>query len=392
MRILFVLPSLGYGGAATQAALLSQAFGECCDVHVCSLIGSGPWAAALANLGVMVHSLAWKHALDPRPLFHLRRVVASLHPDCIHAWRLPAVRAVAWAGRKFLPRCVVSQVLPMDRGQPRLGRWDRWLLRRVAKVVASDSWEAAALERLGVASAKISVIPPGVDIPATAVAPTSEAGRRIVCVGNLESHKGFREALRAADYLTYSFADLHLEIIGAGSALPGLQRFRSAAYYADHLHLVGPRADAALRMAQADVCWVPSLTATGRHVALEAMAMGKPVIASDLPPFREIIVDGVSGLLVPVGDKLTLARRSRQLLLDEALRRRLGEAARATVHERFSATRFIDSCRALYEAEFAGVFSPPPTRVRFSIASAEPSRNNALKPRQALATTGRPVS
>ncbi len=129
-------------------------------------------------------------------------------------------------------------------------------------------------------------------------------------MGNLHDHKGFREALRAADYLTYPFADLHLEIIGGGPALATLRRFRQAAYYHDHLHLPGARADAPERLAGADMCWVPSLTATGRHVALEAMAAGRPVIATNLPHFREIIVDGVNGLLVPPGDKTALACRA----------------------------------------------------------------------------------
>jgi glycosyltransferase involved in cell wall biosynthesis len=198
--------------------------------------------------------------------------------------------------------------------------------------------------------------------------------------------------MRAADYLAYAFADLHLEVIGNGPALDSLLRFREAAYYKDHLHLLGARADAAARLARADICWVPSRTATGRIVALEAMAAGRPVIATDLPHFREIIIDGVNGLFVPANDKTALARRSRQLFLDEGLRRRLGEAARTTVRDRFSARRYVDGHRLLYESVSSRTFPQTPIRGRFSIASTEPSRNNALEPLVEEETTGRHVS
>ena len=375
MRILYLLPSLNYNGAAKQALLLSRGLAKTCDIHVCALQDDGPWVASFREAGAAVHSLNWVRPLDPLPLWRLHRLVAELKPDCIHVWRLPALRSLALTARKLLSRCIVSQALPTDRLQPQLGRWDRWLLQRVAKIVAGGAGERDCLERLGFARERIAVVPPGVDISQE----NSETNsRRIVCLGNLADHKGFRDALRAADYLTYTFPDLQLHIIGSGPGLESLQRYRKAAFYRDHMHFLGAHADAQSRLACADICWVPSLTATGRQVALEAMAAARPVIASDLPHFREIIVDGVSGLLVPPGDKTALARRSRQLFLDDGLRRRLGEAASARVRDHFAAKTFIGNCRALYGAEPPCIFLQTAARDRFSIAAVETSRNNAL--------------
>jgi glycosyltransferase involved in cell wall biosynthesis len=228
--------------------------------------------------------------------------------------------------------------------------FERWLLLRVAKIVAGGAAEAECLEDLGFESKRVAVIAPGVDLGSDMCETSGRPrpGRRIACIGNLKANKGFREALRAADYLAYPFGDLHFYIVGAGPFLPALQRFRAAAYHQDRLHLLGERADASAWLAGADICWVPSLTATGRQVALEAMAAGRPVIASAVPHLRETIIDGVTGLLVPPGEQTALARRTRQLFLDDAWGRRLGEAGRERARTYFAAGAFIERCRALY--------------------------------------------
>ncbi len=169
-------------------------------------------------------------------------------------------------------------------------------------------------------------------------------------MGNMKSHKGFRQACQAADFLAYPFADLRLRLIGSGPYLPSLQRFQRGVFHRDHIHFLGARPDAAEYLAEADVCWVPSLTATGCQVALEAMATGRPVIASDLAPFRELIEDGVSGLLVPPGDLMALIRRTRELLVNDVLARQIGESARNRVKNHFPEADFIDKFRVLYRA------------------------------------------
>src|SRR5205823_752781 len=124
---------------------------------------------------------------------------------------------------------------------------------------------------------------------------------------NLTRGKGFCEALRAADYLNYPFPELRLHIVGAGPFESTLRRFRKATYFGSNVHLEGSHARGADRLATAEVCWVPSLSATGRQVALEALAAGTPVIASDLPHLREII-GSENGLLVRPGSPIALAQ------------------------------------------------------------------------------------
>jgi glycosyltransferase involved in cell wall biosynthesis len=363
MKILHLLPGLAFGGAARQALILGRGLAQECDLRLCVLSQEGPWAEHLRSAGVITSSLGWARFMDPAPLWRLRRLLRSFRPDLVHVWRLSALRALAAAGFKYLGRTVASRVAPA--GKPGLGAMDRWLLRRLKTIVADYEVAARDLEQLGLTN--VCVIPPGVELsfPSTRFR-NQESGegrgedaagvdrrvatvpRRIVCLGNLENAKGFPVALRAADYLAYVFRDVHLYVIGDGSALPALLRFHSGCFHREHIHFLGARADAASWLASAAVCWVPSLEATGRHIALEAMARGVPVIASDLPCFRAMIRQGESGVLVPPSDATRLAQQTRRLFLDEISRRRLGEAARRWAGERFSAVQFLQRFREFY--------------------------------------------
>jgi glycosyltransferase involved in cell wall biosynthesis len=77
------------------------------------------------------------------------------------------------------------------------------------------------------------------------------------------------------------------------------------------------------------------------NVLVEAMALGLPVVSSDLPAIRELVTDGVDGLLVPAGDAERLAVAVRRLLDDPRLRHALGGGARRTVVARFDVDRNV---------------------------------------------------
>jgi glycosyltransferase involved in cell wall biosynthesis len=116
------------------------------------------------------------------------------------------------------------------------------------------------------------------------------------------------------------------------------------------VQFLGARADADAVLRDADVVWLPTLANGGRQVALEAMALGKPVIASDVPCLREILQDGETGFLVPPGNVLQLARRTRTLFNDAGLRERIGMAAQDHVERHFSLAEAVRRWRDFYGA------------------------------------------
>ena len=159
--ILFVIPSLDYGGAARQLTLIAE--GLPCDrfrSRVCVLGPSDPWVEELRAAGVEVDILGWKRPLEAAPFFTLRRLLAELRPDAVHCWGRIALRTVAAVGGvRGAGRLFVSAALPSAR---HTNWFDGWLLRRADVVMAFGEAEADRCRRVGVRAERIAVVAPGV--------------------------------------------------------------------------------------------------------------------------------------------------------------------------------------------------------------------------------------
>src|SRR5262249_44933868 len=142
---------------------------------------------------------------------------------------------------------------------------------------------------------------------------------------------------------------LHLVFIGDGPARASLEQFVRTTDVARYIHFVGLHADVSAWLAHSAMIWVPNRAAGGANVALEAMALGRPVVAARLPPLLEIVADGETGFLVKPGDKVSLARQARLLLDDPERGRQMGEAGRRRAEQNFAAASMIRSFAQLYE-------------------------------------------
>jgi glycosyltransferase involved in cell wall biosynthesis len=350
VTLLVLLPDFGYHAAARQAALLAPTRR---DVHVAALGPDGPLAAPLRAAGVPVHALGTERRFDPTLAWRLRRLVAELRPEVVHAWRLPALRAAG--ALRLLGRTRFRLVVSEPRRGGRWNAFDRWLLRRADAVSAGSPAEGDALRRLGLPADRVHALPPAVDPPSSGEPPPlgvelPPEAQLIVCVGALTPAHGFRDAIWALDILRYVAPDLHLAIIGDGPERGALGRFvRDVSRASDRVHFLGTRPDAAALLARADVVWVPSRSECGRQVALEAQAAGRPVVASALPGLAALVADGRTGLLTSPGDPPALARQTRRLLEDAELAARLGEAARQAA-EAHAPARVAPAYEKLYRA------------------------------------------
>jgi glycosyltransferase involved in cell wall biosynthesis len=344
MKILHVIPSLEYSGATS--GLKSLAWCQVRSGDSMRVFNLGPetaFCAELASLGVPVRCGDWRRWIDIRPLMTLRQEVREFSPDVIHAWGLPALRAVAAVGGRRHP-VILSGALSAGRSTS-LGRFDRTLISWCGRrVTVRGPAEAERYRSLGVSAEKIVEVPPAV-IP---TAPTGlshaevcrllhlpDNARYLCAVGPLEPSKGLRDAIWAFDILHFLFDDLYLLIIGVGPEAPRLREFAQIARVARRVQFLGRRADLRTLMTHAEIVWVPSSADRGLNIALEAMAAGKPVIASRWPMLTEAVIDGETGVLVAPGDKGALARETRLLLDDPERRTRLGNAGRRRAEERF---------------------------------------------------------
>ena len=245
--------------------------------------------------------------------------------DVVHAHWLPSV-IPALATR----RPVVLQLWGSDAAlAKRAPRLVRGLVRRARVVICAST--ALAEDATALGARDVRVIPAGVRIPPDVVEPDSPP--RILYVGRLSEEKGVRELAEAA-------AGLPLDVVGDGplrALFPQAQGFVAPAQ-------VGAFLD------RAAIVVVPSRREGYGMTAREAMAHGRPVVATDVGGLRDAIEDDVTGVVVPAGDPGALRLALRQLLDDEALRMRLGAAARAYTEEALSPHVAAAATKAVLES------------------------------------------
>lgn len=270
---------------------------------------------------------------DPRSRTRIRRALARFEPEVVHAHEpfspstgffatLDSPAPVVAVSHTYFERSVLFDLFSRTFGR---------VWRKPAVWVGVSQASAKFLRRHVGPDADVRVIPNGVDVEAFRSAKPAELppGRRMLFVGRLEPRKGLQVAIDAFSRLAPRHRDLYFVVAGEGPERAALDRIES--HTRSRVIELGtvPHADLPRCHAAADVFVSP---ATGREsfgiVLVEAMAAGLPVVASDIPGYREVVRAGVDGLLVPAGDPQALAEAVGKVLADGDLARRLSAAAR----------------------------------------------------------------
>ena len=347
--ILFVFPGFLPGSAANQALVAAKGLlARDSSIHAAGWDAPNFFTDELRSAGAVVHHLGRSRLLDVERLRRLNELTRSLRPGVTLAWGLPALRLAGLLPRRITGRLLVADVLPIA---PNLlaGRRDFWLLRRAEKIIVSGPAEMDLALRLGLPEKRLALLPPGIpDLGDEIQAPDLIAtGRYLLCVGPLERSKGTQDAIWTLEILKYVFEDLQLVIAGSGPDRERLQEFARAIEATQVVHFVGLRPNLASLYAGAAAVWIPSQSDRGARVALEAMRAGRPVVASRRPRLAEIVIDGETGFLTPVGDKVALAKQTRKLLDDPQLAEQMGQAGRRRVAEHFSFEQYLTNLQKL---------------------------------------------
>jgi glycosyltransferase involved in cell wall biosynthesis len=269
----------------------------------------------------------WKVLAMPLFLFAYARAArrGARGADLVHAHWLPSAIPALATGKPFVLQLWGSDVVLAGHFRPLARR----LVRRARVVVCASAALAGEARALG--AREVRVIPNGVAIPSTVGAPDQPP--HALYVGRLSEEKGVRELADAAD-------GLPLVVVGDGP----LRHL-----VANGVGFVRP-ADLGRWYEQAAVVVVPSRREGYGVVAREAMAYGRPVVATAVGGLVDAVEDGVTGVLVPPGDVAALREALVRLLGDAALRDRLGRAATTQAAERFAWGTATAALRATYEA------------------------------------------
>jgi glycosyltransferase involved in cell wall biosynthesis len=232
---------------------------------------------------------------------------------------------------------------------------DRWILRHFAVVTAVSSSVGTALERAGIASQKIRVIPNGIDLDRFAAAPSDALPmlRRNATVigmaGRLVSQKGFHDVIAAAPAILARFPETQFLIAGDGPQRPLLEQAARDTGVAHAFVFAGARSDMHRLYRAMDIFVLPSLNEGMPMTVLEAMAAGRTVVATRVGAIPELVGDGESGRLFAPGDRAALTAVLLDLLSDPDTRARMGAAGYSRVSRDYSSLAMARQYVSLYE-------------------------------------------
>ena len=265
----------------------------------------------------------WLALFAPALIASFVRAARRAEADLLHAHWLPAGWVAARTGTPYVVQVWGTDV-ELARRVPRLARG---ILRRARLVIAASSALAESARALG--AEDVRVIPSGVDLPAEVGEEASPP--EVLYAGRLSPEKGVLELAEAA-------RGLNLVVAGDG---PLRARIPGALGFVPH--------DELQRLyARAAVVACPSRREGFGVACLEAMAHGRPVVATDVGGLRDLVVDGENGLVVPARDPRALRVALERLLEDRPLRRRLGAAGRERARRHFSWETVTDATVATY--------------------------------------------
>jgi glycosyltransferase involved in cell wall biosynthesis len=274
-----------------------------------------------------------------------------------------AVFAARLAGIGTIVYVVNNMAVPYKSFQ----RWpdypfDRLVLRYVSQFVTGSLRAAQVLrEALGMRADKVISIPNGVARPQLSADPVltrkglNGEGRVLILVAAvLEARKGHRFLFRALDALRRRSVPLPLVIVvGSGPLEASLRRFVDRAGLREIVSFVGrkERQDYLEILDAVDVLVLPSLRDEDfPNVVIEAMSLGKPVVATRVAGIPEQVEDGRTGFLVEPGDFIALADALQRLAADPSLRRSLGQAGFDRYRLQFQSSIAVGRYRLLYRA------------------------------------------
>lgn len=360
MRVALACPYAWHapGGVQVHVRALAEHLGRRGHETLVLAPGLGPPEPGVVLVGAPVRlrygGTVAPVCFSPRSALRVRAALRSFAPHVVHAHEpfspstglfavllspAPAVATFhAYAERSALYTAAAPLLRPL---------WRRLRVR----LAVSRAAAAFVTARFGPG---VRVVPNGVDVDRFRKAAPLAGGRRVLWVSRLDPQKGFGVALQAFVRLARDFPDLHFVVVGEGRDRRLVGGLPPEVQARVELRGAVPHEQLPPHVAGASALVAPALGQESFGMVLvEAMAAGVPVVASDIPGYREVVRDDVEGLLVPPGDPQALAAALRRVLEDPGLAERLRAAGRARAEE-FRWEAVVEQVEAAYQEALEG--------------------------------------
>ncbi len=354
MRILQICSARDIGGGEKHLADLANQLSRRGHDVFAALAPASPVRAELTEiLPDKIIELPMRNALNLSTAVKLARLVRDHEIDIVHAHLARDYPMAALAKGRSRAKLVLTRHVLFP-----LSRIHKLTLRRTSRVIAVSEAVADSLGAQKIfAPGKIVLIHNGIDFSRFEQLRMPEVQKRkfrIGTIGHLAPIKGTEDFVRAAAEVCGHRADVEFVIAGEDKSNGGenrahLEKLITELSANEQIKLLGWVEDVPGLLSTFDLFISPSRAEPFGLSIVEAMAAGTPVIATASEGACEIIQDGETGRLVPIGDSHALAEAIQQLLGDSDERQRLAQDARVNAHARFSLNRMVDQTEAVYE-------------------------------------------
>jgi sugar transferase (PEP-CTERM/EpsH1 system associated) len=366
IRIMHVVDHLGKGGLENGLVNLVTNLDPARFEHVVYAIRQlGPNAERLEKVGARVICQGKRSSDSPVQVGTLAREIRKLQPDIVHSRNWSAIESVL-AGR-WTGCATVHSEHGFDVDANSREPWRRVCFRRVAFEMAnrvlsvSRQLRDSHARRTGFKPERITVIHNGVDRRlfhpdlAERARMREELGLAedefcIGCVGNLFPVKDHTTLLAALQELDGKCGKWRVLLAGEGSERARLEAIVAARHWSDRVIFLGTSHRVPELLNAMDVYVLPSVAEGLSNSLLEAMASGLPVIATAVGGNPEVVDDGKSGLLFPVGDSARLAEMLLRLMSQPEVRLEMAQRALRRAREEFSIESMVEKYASLYQS------------------------------------------
>jgi len=311
-----------------------------------------------AREGLDLVPLTPKTEMDLSAAWRLSRLIKQLKPEIVHAHDphgvAMAALALSMSTQLAKPPLVASRRVDFRLKGNALSRWK---YRQVdCFICVSDAIRTMVIAD-GVPAERVVTVHEGIDLGRVEAAPPADLHaelwlpRHAPIVGNIAAlvhHKGQRHLIEAAAIVVRTIPDARFVMAGEGELRPQLERQIKDRRLEKHVFLTGFRPDVLSVLKAFDVFVMSSVTEGLGTSLLDAMACGKPIVATTAGGMPEVVGDGLNGLLVPPRDHDAMAAAIVRLLGSEALRREMGAEGQTRARTRFSVERMVRDTLAVY--------------------------------------------